>query len=231
MDATPGNSTDIFIQQTISFKAGEQICGQLEPFNKIMIVKKGLIISKVITSNDGRQQILGVQGQGTIVGSLNKNVVAKYTVEAFTDVVMYIFNQIDFWRHAPLKDLLIKSEETVSSQKELLIVIGRKTVIERVAIFILSLLNYYNNDETGVHDGATILIPMTTEDIGCYLGISRERVSLAFTELKRAGLIIYSGNCKPKTKWNNRTLRVNNILELYQFAEYTEESFNPIFPI
>ncbi|HAT40439.1 MAG TPA: Crp/Fnr family transcriptional regulator [Rheinheimera sp.] len=63
-----------------------------------------------------------------------------------------------------------------------LYMLGQKTAVQRVCYFLLDFQRMGNF-------GNELFVPMTRKDIACYLGISEETVSRAFTRLKQLQLI------------------------------------------
>jgi CRP/FNR family transcriptional regulator len=81
--------------------------------------------------------------------------------------------------------LTMASNELAAAQEQML-VLGRKTAIERVASFLLSL----SERHAGRGRAATPLhLPMARGEIADYLGLTIETVSRAFTRLRTDGLI------------------------------------------
>ena len=67
-----------------------------------------------------------------------------------------------------------------------MLLLGRKSAIERLASFFLSLSEYC--EEHG-ENPARLYLPMMRNDIGDYLGMTTETVSRSLGELKRLGII------------------------------------------
>lgn len=65
-----------------------------------------------------------------------------------------------------------------------LMVLGRQTARERVASFLLVLLDRIGFEEDGLLD-----VPMSRQDIADNLGLTIETVCRVLSELKRGGLI------------------------------------------
>ena len=74
----------------------------------------------------------------------------------------------------------------LAATRDLVLSIGRRGAVERVAAFLLA---FSRRNEENRQGRCCFDLPITRTDIGDFLGLSMETVSRAFTELKRLGLI------------------------------------------
>ncbi|OYV53628.1 MAG: Crp/Fnr family transcriptional regulator [Rhodospirillales bacterium 20-60-12] len=139
---------------------------------------------------DGRRQITGFVGVGDFVG-LAAHDHYVFTAEALEDVKLCRFDRRElravFSRFPALERqlLAIASHELVVAQDQMLL-LGRKTAIERIASFLVA----WSHREGCVASASGALdLPMSRADLADYLGLTIETVSRALTSLKRQNLI------------------------------------------
>ena len=144
---------------------------------------------------DGRRQITGFLYPGQLVGLAIQDCY-EYTAEAVTTVTLcrYPIAKLD----AVLDELpglarrLLKSasDELIAAQDQMLL-LGRKSGIERLTSFLLRLSQF--NEQKG-KDPELVYLPMYRTDIADYLGLTTETVSRLFTKLKAMGVIVLRPN-------------------------------------
>ena len=76
------------------------------------------------------------------------------------------------------------SNELAAAQEQMLL-LGRKSALERLATFLMTMRKRAPSSD----DGDTILLPMSREDIGDYLGLTIETVSRTMSRLRKSGTI------------------------------------------
>ena len=111
----------------------------------------------------------------------------RCSAEAVTDAKLVKYSRSVVGRivdqHSGLRRRLIDlvSAELSGAQTQMML-LGRKTAVERLASFLLAMAERQGN-------GDRISLPMTRTDIADHLGLSTETVSRTFTEIKTKGLI------------------------------------------
>ena len=138
---------------------------------------------------DGRRQITGFLFSSDFIGLALRDRYA-YSVEAVSDSVVCRFPRLKlealFEEMPRLENSLLDraSNELVAAQDQILL-LGRKTAMERLASFLLTLAA-----RQGIAGkGAVLALPMTRTDIADYLGLTIETVSRSITKLRNEGLI------------------------------------------
>ena len=145
---------------------------------------------------DGRQQIIGFLFPGDFIGKLFSERHSCY-VEAVTDVHLCTFAQTDLNRimaeHPELSQrLFFNCTRSLEQAEEWMLLLGRKTALEKLASFIVLLSN--RNAERN-RDRDLIQLPMSRGDIADFLGLTIETVSRQITNLKTEQYIrLESGN-------------------------------------
>ena len=137
---------------------------------------------------DGRRLITGFLSAGKLLG-LAPEGVCVYTAEAITDVTVCRYKRAALERlidEAPgfAKRLLTVTSHELRAAQDQMLLLGRKTAVEKVASFLLVMAERENADDTD-----EVEVPMTRSDIGDYLGLTFETVSRTLTKLKQDGLI------------------------------------------
>lgn len=141
---------------------------------------------------DGRRHIVDFLQAGDIVG-LAAGDAQTYTAEAVTPVTLSRMTRRRLddamaARPALGHRLFVSMQAELVAAHERLLLLGRKSVAERLA----SLLLILHDRQPVTHDAAqprVVHLPMGRTDIADYLGLTIETVSRTFTKLKGAGLI------------------------------------------
>lgn len=153
------------------------------------VTEGALCISKALA--DGRRQITGFLLPGDFVG-LQHGEAYAYTAEALTPVALCRFPIERFRRflieHPGMEHRLLgmASNELAAAQDQMLL-LGRKTAIERVASFLVRLSDRH---AARGRPASPLMLPMTRGEIADYLGLTIETVSRAFTRLRKEGHIV-----------------------------------------
>ena len=139
---------------------------------------------------DGRRQIIGFAYPGQLLGT-GFHPTHAYTAEAISDAKLcryprakleMIIEEIPGLGNR----LLAMTASALSAAHDQMLLLGRKTAIEKVASFVLHLSEM--NEERG-DDPETVFLPMTRGDIADYLGLAVETVSRVITKLRGVGII------------------------------------------
>ena len=178
------------VGRSVDFPPRVTIIDEGEPARSIYrIVSGNVMISKLLP--DGRRQIFEVLGPGSIFG-ITPNGRHDSVAESLTDVKLTAFEKGLAERSSSFNSLvadLLKVQ--ICALHEHAVLLGRKSAVERVASYILELIEA-REDTTPSPDGAvTVRVLMTRSEIADYLGLTLETVSRAFSQLKRDGIIAY----------------------------------------
>jgi len=135
---------------------------------------------------DGRIQILALRYPGELVVPVTTADCWPYTIEAVerSTVFMLDAEAYERWRsrEATVDALLAERQErTFARANEHITTLGRKTPIERLASFLLELVQNRPRDRPHTDD---LAIPLLRADIADYLGLESETVSRLFSRLK-----------------------------------------------
>jgi CRP/FNR family transcriptional regulator len=182
------------IAQHVTLPAGSVFIEEGEAALHVYNVNSGFI--RLFKSMpDGRRQITGFAGPGHFLGlaSHAQNVVSAETMEPvrlcrFTRATMQsVFAEFP---QLERKLLDVAMHELVLGQQQML-VLGRKTAIERVASFLLSWAEQRELCAGGLlpKPGTKLNLPLSRTDLADYLGLTIETVSRSLSALRRDQLI------------------------------------------
>ena len=162
------------------------------PDHVFSITRGAVSLSKALS--DGRRQITGFLFDGDFVGLAHGDACA-YTAEALTPVEACRFPRARFESyvadhpHVERRLLQIASTELAAAQDQMLL-LGRKTAVERLASFLVRLSD---RAVLRARPGNPIALPMSRSEIADYLGLTIETVSRTITQLRRMGAIDLDG--------------------------------------
>lgn len=139
---------------------------------------------------DGRRQITGFLHPGDFLG-LASSGGYSYGAEAATEAELCRFPrprlEALFERYPGMEKRLFKfaNDELAAAQDQMLL-LGRKTAIEKIASFFLNLAEKAKKRNLS---GDTVSLQMNRSDIADYLGLTIETVSRTMTRLKHEGVV------------------------------------------
>jgi CRP/FNR family transcriptional regulator len=181
------------IMQMKTLRPGEHVINEGDDAEAVFNVVAGCVkLYKLLP--DGRCQITGFLLPGDFCGIVTDGTYA-YSAAAIESAEICSMSrrklETVFARHPELeRRLLAMVSHELSAAQEQMLLLGRKTAIERVAAFLLNLSSRSARigwPEDPVH------LPMTRADIADYLGLTIETVSRTITALKKDGLIQLRG--------------------------------------
>lgn len=173
-----------------TYKKGTEIYGEKDPADYVYQVKIGAVRSyKLLT--DGRRQISAFHLVGDVFG-LENGGAHRFTAEAVIETTVCLIRRQTLEAAADgdtvvARNLLGMTTSNLEHAENHMVLLGRKTSLERVAAFLLEM------DErlTGVR---VVALPMSRRDIADYLGLTLETVSRALSRLHQAGVLDFNGH-------------------------------------
>jgi len=190
--------------------AKETIFMEGDDSDAIFEVLDGVVLLSKLTM-DGRRQITGFAYPGQLFG-MSAGTRAGYSAETVTAarICRYPRRTLDQSMAAypalGRRFLDCAGGELLAAQNQILL-LGRKTAMEKVASFLLHLSE--QNDEQD-QDPTRLFVPMTRCDIADYLGLTMETVSRAISRLKKLNVIEAGEHCY---------IQVRDLDRLVDFAE------------
>lgn len=173
----------------VSLKPRQMLFQEGDDAEHVFNITSGSVsLSKALA--DGRRQITGFFGPGDFLGLNTK---ANYTVsaEALVETHVCRFPREPFQRLlADLPrlehNLLVVAETEIATAQEQILLLGRKTAMERIASFLLI------QRQRAAHRGQPVnplVLPMTRAEVADFLGLTIETVSRCFTKLRKLDII------------------------------------------
>lgn len=182
---------DEVVEKRRRIKQGELLFHSGDTFTSLYAIRTGFF-KTFVTSEDGREQVTGFQMAGEIIGMdgivsdyHNCNAVALEDAEVcvmpFSDVEELSRELPGLQRHVHK----IMSREIVR-ENSVMMLLGNMRAEERLAAFLLNLVQRLH--ARGLSQSELVL-RMTREEIGSYLGLKLETVSRAFSKFSEDGII------------------------------------------
>ena len=173
-----------------SYRKGCEIFGEKEPADYVYQVVTGAVRSYKLLS-DGRRQIGAFHLAGDIFG-LEIGTDHRFTAEAIVDTAVRLMKRCSLERVADndalvARNLLSMTTSNLRHAEDHMLLLGRKTSLERVAAFLIEM------DMRSTAAGI-LALPMNRRDIADYLGLTLETVSRALSRLHGIGVISFIGN-------------------------------------
>jgi CRP/FNR family transcriptional regulator, nitrogen fixation regulation protein len=115
----------------------------------------------------------------------------RFTAEAIVDTSVLLMKRESLERVAKTDSAIVRSILTMTTDnlrhaENHLLLLGRKTSLERVAAFLLEM-------DRRLTPAGVITLPMNRRDIADYLGLTLETVSRALSVLKKKGFLRFLG--------------------------------------
>ncbi|MCO5130484.1 MAG: helix-turn-helix domain-containing protein [Xanthobacteraceae bacterium] len=167
----------------------EEIYGEDEPAEFVYQIVRGAVRTYKLLS-DGRRQIGAFHLPGDVFG-LETTPNHRLTAEAIVDTTVRLVKRSSL-EHAAATDVEVAHRLWSMTAGDLqraenhMLLLGRKTALERVAAFLLEM-------DHRLSVAAMMALPMCRRDIGDYLGLTLETVSRALSELHERGILDFSG--------------------------------------
>ncbi len=172
-----------------SYRKEEEIYGEDEPAEFVYQVVRGAVRSYKLLS-DGRRQIGAFHLPGDVFG-LEAGTSHRLTAEAIIGTTVRIVKRSSL-EHAAESDVEVTrrlwniTAGDLQHAENHMLLLGRKTAMERVAAFLLEM-------DRRLSAAGMMALPMCRRDIGDYLGLTLETVSRALSELHDRGILDFSG--------------------------------------
>ncbi|MFA7263479.1 MAG: helix-turn-helix domain-containing protein [Caulobacter sp.] len=171
------------------FTAGEILVREGDPATNLFNITAGSVrVYKLLP--DGRRQIVGFLFPGDFLGLATGDRYA-FSAEALTGGSACRFLKKTYRRMlAEQPDLeaalLDRASHELQAAHNQMLLLGRKTAVERLASFLADLAA---RDRRAGGPGRVIQLPMTRAEIADYLGLTTETVSRVTSRLKTRGVI------------------------------------------
>jgi CRP/FNR family transcriptional regulator, nitrogen fixation regulation protein len=177
------------VTSEFSYRKDEEIYGEDEPAEYVYQVISGAVRSYKLMS-DGRRQIGAFHLPGDVFG-LESGSTHRLATEAIIDTTVRLVKRRSLEKAAD-SDVKLAHKLWAITAGELrhaedhMLLLGRKTAMERVATFLLEM-------DRRLAVAGMLALPMCRRDIGDYLGLTLETVSRALSQLHTQGVLGFSG--------------------------------------
>jgi CRP/FNR family transcriptional regulator, nitrogen fixation regulation protein len=194
------DSNPIVSLNEFTYKKGTEVYGEREPADYIYQVKSGAVRSYKLLS-DGRRQIGAFHLAGDIFG-LENGSEHRFTAEAIVDTTVRLIkrNSLELVAESDAmvaRNLLSMTTTNLQHAEDHMLLLGRKTSLERVAAFLLEM-------DRRLTAADVMALPMSRRDIADYLGLTLETVSRAISHLHNLGILGFIGNTQRQIVLLNR---------------------------
>jgi CRP/FNR family nitrogen fixation transcriptional regulator len=177
------------ILSEFKYRRGAEIFGEAEPAEYLYQVVDGAVRSYKLLS-DGRRQIGAFHLAGDVFG-LENGEAHRFTAEAVVDTTVRLAKRVSLAgvaeRDATVaRDLLRMTASNLQHAEDHMLLLGRKTALERVAAFLLEM-------DRRLTAAGVMALPMCRRDIADYLGLTLETVSRALSVLHDKDILGFVG--------------------------------------
>ncbi|RTL50678.1 MAG: cyclic nucleotide-binding domain-containing protein [Bradyrhizobiaceae bacterium] len=172
-----------------SYKRGEEIYGEDEPADYVYQVVSGAVRTYKLL-NDGRRQIGSFHLPGDMFG-LESASIHRLTAEAIVETTVRLVKRRNLEALAGTDVSVAHRLWTMTASdlrhaEDHMLLLGRKTALERVATFLLEM-------DRRLAVAGMMALPMCRRDIGDYLGLTLETISRTLSQLHSQGILEFSG--------------------------------------
>lgn len=173
----------------VKLEPGDTLYYEGDPGDFIYTINEGMMkLYKLMA--DGRRQVTGFHFMGDFLGLSSENGYGC-SAEAVTTVHLCRFpvhrlEQMTETYPSIEKRLFSRLCAELDRAQDQLLVVGRKTALERISSFLIAI----SNKAVGSKDSqGRLSLKMTRNDIADHLGLTTETVSRSFTQLRKSGAI------------------------------------------
>jgi CRP/FNR family transcriptional regulator, nitrogen fixation regulation protein len=182
------SQADVLLSE-FKYNPGAEVFGEAEPAEYVYQVVDGAVRSYKLLS-DGRRQINAFHLVGDIFG-LENGGTHRFTAEAIVETTVRLVKRVSLAHVAEqdvtvAHDLLNMTASNLKHAEDHMLLLGRKTSLERVAAFLLEM-------DSRLTAAGVIALPMCRRDIADYLGLTLETVSRALSVLHDKGVLGFLG--------------------------------------
>jgi len=187
--AAVGDDVFALAAETQTLERDEVLFYEGDDARSVYRIVEGMVRTSILLP-DGRRYVVDFLQAGDIVG-LTASDTHTYTAEAVTPVTLSRMSRRKLddavaVRPGLGRKMLATIQSDLVAAHERLLLLGRKSVTERLASFLLILRDRQPADKAPTR---VVHLPMGRTDIADYLGLTIETVSRTFTKLKTAGVI------------------------------------------
>lgn len=172
-------------------KRGAALFRNGEPFTSLFAIRTGFFKTSV-TTGDGRDQVTGFQMAGEIIG-LDGIVDDQHSCDALAledaEVCVMPFDRIEeISREVTAMQSHVHKlmSREIVREHSVMLLLGSMRAQERLAVFLLNLVERLHSRGFSQTE---LVLRMTREEIGSYLGLKLETVSRTFSKFVEEGMV------------------------------------------
>lgn len=183
-------------RREVRLKPGALLMVQDRPNDHLFLVQQGWVHSARQLAN-GARQIVGFHYAGDLVGTSSIAwSIASNTVTAVGDCIVSEMTKPELGRFFVQQPRLAAAFYAIGASDfvamgDRLTAVGRMGAVERLSLMLLDMLSRLRMTAGGVVDSFDL--PLTQQDIGDAVGLTKVHVSRTFGEMERRGLIARQG--------------------------------------
>ncbi len=195
------------------FKKGEAFVHEGETSDILFIINKGQVKLSKLTV-DGKEQILNILTSGDFFGELhlfNVDEVNNFSAYAIDDTEICLLTKHDFDQMMNANpDIAIKLLKVVTKRLAHTENLAQNLATKDPGVRIVQMiLEFCEKFGTISEEGIKIDLPLSREEIACYVGVTRETISRKFRMFEDLGFI---------TSMGNKRLIIKNEIGLRQYS-------------
>jgi CRP/FNR family transcriptional regulator len=182
---------DTLVQAQRPVSRGRALFQAGDSFEALYAVRTGFF-KTCATAEDGREQVTGFQMPGDLLGLAALDA-GRHTVDAVAledaQVCVIPFESLEApssGAHVLQRQLLKVMSRLIVRDHGVMLLLGSMRAGQRLAAFLLNLAQRL---QALGYSGSALVLRMTREEIGSYLGMKEETVSRTFSSLQEAGLL------------------------------------------
>ncbi len=186
---------DNIIRRRKPLQRGDLLFRAGDPLHSIYAVRSGSVKTTYITA-DGEAQITGFALPGELVGldgihgDTHRCTARALETSSVCEVPFDMLEDLTFQVKGLRRRLLQLMGQELTKDQELLLLLGKRSADERLAIFLLNVSTRHRNRGLS---GDKFRLSMSRTDIANYLGLALETVSRLFTRMQELKILLVEG--------------------------------------
>ena len=191
LSADEMNRLDSLVTTRRKVTRGGHLFSSGDPFTSLFAIRTGFFKTSMSTP-DGRDQVTGFQMAGEIIG-LDGLAQGQYSCDAIAledaEVCVMPFERVEELSRVipPLQQHVYRvMGREIVREHGVMMLLGSMRAEERLAAFLLNLVQRLHTRGFSQHE---LVLRMTREEIGSYLGMKLETVSRTFSKFAEAGIV------------------------------------------
>lgn len=186
---------DTIIQRSHSISRNQSLFEYLAPFKSIYVVRSGAFKTTVAASN-GREQITGFYFPGEFIGmdaihaQTYQSTAKALETSSICELPFERLSEIGAAMPQLQMQMMSRLSKELSADKNLMLLLGKKTAEEKMATFLVSLSRRFQDRGFSATE---FQLSMSRGDIANHLGLAVETVSRLLGRLQDAGVVHFEG--------------------------------------